>query len=91
MGLYTKKGYPLQKIGDKVFSKKGNIIGRIKNDKVYGTDGKYVGTIVGDRLVFRKTDGSMRIGSFSSAKRMGSLRAKRTAAAIWGDEPELPE
>jgi hypothetical protein len=55
MGLYTKDGRPLQVSGDKVYSRSGTIVGKIKGDKVYGTDGHYVGTIVGDRLVYRST------------------------------------
>ena len=50
MSLYTKNGRPLQLSGDKVYSRSGRIIGRIKGDRVFGTDGRYVGTIVNDRL-----------------------------------------
>jgi hypothetical protein len=56
MTLYTKNGRPLQVSGDKVYSRSGIIVGRIKGDKVYGTNGSYVGTIVRDRLVYRPPD-----------------------------------
>lgn len=53
MDLYTKNGRPLQISGDKVYSRSGKIVGRIKDEKVFGTDGRYVGTIVSSRLVYR--------------------------------------
>lgn len=43
--MYTKSGRPLQVSGDKVYSRSGKIVGRIKGEKVYATDGRYVGTI----------------------------------------------
>ena len=46
MDLYTKNGRPLLVSGDKVYSRSGTIVGRIKGEKVYGTDGRYVGTVV---------------------------------------------
>lgn len=45
MSLYTKDGRPLQVSGDKVYSRSGTVVGRIKGSKVYGSDGRYVGTI----------------------------------------------
>lgn len=51
MDLYTKNGRPLQVSGDRVYSRSGTVVGRIRSEKVYGTDGRYVGTIVNDRLV----------------------------------------
>ena len=53
MSLATKDGRPLQVAGDKVYSRSGTVVGRIKGEKVYGTDGRYVGLIVGDRLAYR--------------------------------------
>jgi hypothetical protein len=91
MGLYTKDGRPLQVSGDKVYSRSGTIVGRIKNDKVYGTDGRYVGTITGNRLVYRSTN-SATIGSpFSAANRVGSATASSVGSAVWGDEPDIPD
>lgn len=55
MGLHTKDGRPLQVSGDKVYSRSGQVVGRIHGDRVYGPDGHYVGTIVSDRLVYRST------------------------------------
>lgn len=91
MELYTKNGRPLQVPGDKVYSRSGKIVGKIKGQKVYGTDGRYVGTIVGDRLVYRSTDSATISSPFASANRAGSAKANRIGAAIWGDEPNIPD
>jgi len=91
MNLWTKDGRPLQVSGDKVYSRSGTIVGRIKSAKVYGTDGRYVGTIVGDRLVYRSTQSATISSSFSAANHAGSGRANRAGSAIWGDEPNIPD
>lgn len=90
MELYTKNGRPLQVSDDKVYNRSGKVVGRIKGEKVYGTDGRYVGTIVGDRLVYRSTHSAGISSPFSAANRAGSARANRTASAIMGDEPDIP-
>ena len=64
--LYTKNGIPLQVWGDKVHSRSGVIVGRIKGPRVYGTDGRYVGSIVGDQLVYRLAHSFGRSGSFGA-------------------------
>lgn len=91
MDLYTKRGKPLQVYGDKVFSKSGRVVGRIKGSKVCGPDGRYVGTIVNDRLVYRSIDSATISSPFSAANRMGTSRANRIGAAIHGDEPNIPD
>jgi hypothetical protein len=91
MNLYTKNGRPLQVSGNKVYSRSGKVVGRIKGKKVYGTDGRYVGTIVGDRLVYRSTDSAGISSPFSTANRAGTAKANRAGAAIWGDEPDIPD
>jgi len=91
MGLYTKNGRPLKVSGKTVYSKSGRVVGRIKNEKVYGVDGKYVGTIVGDRLVHRSTDGAGISSPFVAANHAGSAAANHAGAAIWGDEPNIPD
>lgn len=91
MELYTKNGRPLQVSGNKVYSRSGKVVGRIKGNKVYGIDGRYVGTIVGDRLVYRSTNSASISSPFSAADRAGSARAKRAGSAIWGDEPDIPD
>ena len=91
MELYTKNGRPLHVTGDKVYSRSGKIVGRIKGQKVYGTNGRYVGTIVGDRLVYRSTDSATISSPFASANRVGTAKANRVAAAIGGDEPNIPD
>jgi hypothetical protein len=60
MGLYTKDGRPLQVSSDRVYSRSGTIVGKIKGDKVYGTDGRRVRT-VGER-------GPGRLGSVRIAR-----------------------
>ena len=91
MELYTKDGRPLQVSGDKVYSRSGKVVGRIKGDKVYGTDGHYIGTITSGRLVYRSTDSAGVSSPFSAANRGGSARANRAGSAIWGDEPDIPD
>jgi hypothetical protein len=91
MSLYTKNGRPLQVSGSTVYSRSGKVVGRVKRDKVYGTDGKYVGTVVGDRLVYRSTDGASISSSFSAANRVGSAKANCVGSAIMGDEPDIPD
>ena len=91
MSLYTKNGRPLQVSGDKVHSRSGKIVGKIKGDRVYGTDGRYVGTIVGDRLVYRSTHSAAISSPFVSANRVGTAKANRAGSAIWGDEPDVPD
>jgi hypothetical protein len=91
MGLYTKDGKPLQVSGDKVYSRSGAVVGRIKGDKVFGPDGRYVGTITNDRLVYRSTHSARISSPFSAANRAGTGRANRAGSAIWGDEPDIPD
>ncbi len=91
MSLYTKNGRPLQVSGDIVYSRSGQVVGRIDGDKVYGTNGRYVGTIVGDRLVYRSTDSAGIGSSFSAANRVGTASANSVGSATWGDEPNIPD
>lgn len=91
MDLYTKEGRPLQVNADKVYSRSGNVVGRIKGKKVYGTDGQYVGTIVRDRLVYRSTDSATINSPFAAANRVGTAKADRAGGAIIGDEPDIPD
>ena len=82
MGLYTKDGRPLQVSGDKIYSRSGTIIGRIKGNKVYGPEGRYVGTIVDDRLVYRSSQSGTLSSSFSAANRAGSGLASRAGSGL---------
>lgn len=91
MSLYTKDGKPLQVSGDKVYSRSGVVVGRIKGDRVFGSDGRYVGSIVGDRLVYRSTHSAAVSSPFAAANRAGTARANHAGSAIWGDEPDIPE
>jgi hypothetical protein len=91
MDLYTKNGRPLQVSGNIVYSRSGQVVGRINGDKVYGTDGRYVGTIDSDRLVYRSNQSAGRGSSFSAANRCGTAKCNRVGSAIWGDEPNIPD
>lgn len=91
MDLYTKNGAPLRVTNNTVYSRTGNVVGRIKNDKVFGQDGKYVGTIVDGRLVYRSTHSNRRGSVFSASNKAGFARANRAGRAMWGDEPEISE
>ena len=42
--LYTKNDRPLQRSGDKLYSRSGQYLGRIRNDKVYDPSGTSPGT-----------------------------------------------
>lgn len=89
--LYTKNGRPLQVSGDRVYSRFGTYLGRLRGDKVYDPNGSYAGTIVSNRVVYRST-GSATISSPSvSASRAGSAAANAAGSALWGDEPNFPD
>lgn len=89
--LYTKQGRPLQVSGETVYSRSGKVVGRISGDRVYGPSGRYVGTIDGGRLVYRSTESAMVGSSFSASSVVGSAQASALGAAIWGDEPDIPD
>jgi len=91
MDLYTKNGKPLQVSGNIVYSRNGQVVGRINGDKIYGTDGRYVGTIDNDRLVYRSSHSSTISSSFSASNRVGTAKTNRVGSAIWGDEPNIPD
>ena len=91
MDLFTKNGLPLQVSSDMVYSRSGKVVGRIRGTKVYGPDGHYVGTIAGNRLVYRSTDRTGISSPFVAANRAGVARANRSASAIWGEEPNIPD
>lgn len=88
---FTKGGRPLQVSGDKLHSRSGTYLGRIRNAKVYDPNGRYAGTIVGDRVVYRSTDSASLIGPSVSMNRIGTVRAARVPSAIWGDEPDFSD
>ena len=91
MGLHTKDGRPLQVSGDKVYSRSGQVVGRIHGDRVYGPDGHYVGTIVSDRLVYRSTHSASIKSPFAAANKAGSGASHRGGSGLWGDEPDIPD
>ena len=54
--MHTKNGKPLQVSGSTLYTRSGQVVGRLRDDKLFGKDGRYVGTVVGERLVHRATD-----------------------------------
>jgi hypothetical protein len=74
-----------------VYSRSGQVVGRIRGSKVYGPGGRYVGTVSGDRLVYRSTESAGISSTFAAADRAGTARANRAGSAIWGDEPDIPD
>jgi hypothetical protein len=88
--LYTKNGRPLQVSGEKIYSRSGKYLGRIKRNKVFDPSGRYAGTIVGNRVVYRSTHSASISGPSVSANRAGTGAAQAAGSGIWGDEPNFP-
>ena len=91
MNLCTRDGRPLQVNGDKVYSRSGQVVGKIYGNKVHGPDGRYVGTIDNDRLVFRSTESASTQSSFAASNIAGSALGNLAGSAMWGDEPDIPD
>ena len=85
--LYTKNGKPLVLDGDDIFDRNGRHVGRRRGKKVYGPNGRYAGTIVGDRVVYRRSDSASIGSSFARRARAGTARANRARSGIAGEEP----
>lgn len=90
--MRTKKGRPVQVSGNDVWTDRGKYVGRIRNGKLFDTRGVYVATVVGDILVYRRSDSATR-GSASPrlANKAGTAAPRSAASAILGEEPKLPE
>lgn len=91
MDLYTKNGRPLQVRGDVVYSRSGQLVGKIVNNRVFGPHGQYVGSIDGGRLVYRSTESAQRGHSFTTGRIAGCAMGRMAGSAIWGDEPDIPD
>jgi hypothetical protein len=89
--MHTKNGKPLQVSGSTFYSESGQVVGRLREDKVFGQDGRYVATAVGDRLVYRTADSARIAPAFSAAKRAARALATRARSAVRGDEPDIPD
>ena len=89
--MHTKNGRPLQVSGSTFYSESGQVIGRVREDKLFGQDGRYVGTVVGDRLVYRSADSARIAPAFSAAKRAARALTNRARSAVRGDEPVIPD
>lgn len=89
--MHTKNGKPLQVYDNTVYSRTGRVVGRINGNKVLSPTGRYVGTIDGARLVFRVTDSAVLGSPFVVGPRAGIAAANAAGAAIWGDEPDIPD
>lgn len=89
--IYTKSGRPLKAAGRDLFARSGQQVARLRQDRAFGPDGRYVGTLVGDRLVYRRTH-SARINSpFAPRRRARFAAMNRARAALWGEEPPIPD
>ena len=89
--IYTKKGRPLRRTGDDLFSKSGEHVARIKRRKAYNTQGKYVGTLTGDRLIYRSTDAATMSSPFARKASVGFATVNRVGTALWGEEAPIPD
>jgi hypothetical protein len=89
--MHTKNGRPLQVSGSTLYSESGQVVGRIREDKLFGQNGRYVGTVVGDRLVFRPADSARVAPAFSAAKRSAKALADRARSSVRGEEPSIPD
>jgi hypothetical protein len=89
--MHTKNGRPLQVSGSTLYSESGQVVGRIREDKLFGQDGRYVGTVVGERLVYRSSDSARNAPGFSASKRPARALARRPRSAVRGDEPAIPD
>ena len=89
--LYTKNGRPLRVVGQYVYARSGQPVGRIRDNHVYHCDGRYAGTIVGDRVAFRSLYAHRSASSCSPAWRAGSGRANRAGSGMMGSEPEFAD
>ena len=89
--MHTKNGRPLQVSGSTLYSESGQVVGRIREDKLFGQNGRYVGTVVGDRLVFRSADSARIAPAFSAAKCAARALANRARSSVRGDEPNIPD
>lgn len=89
--LFTKRGRPLQRDGDKLYARSGKYLGRIKGRYVFDTSGKYAGTIDGDRVVYRSMDSARVAAPSVAAARIGLAAINAIPAAILGDEPPFAD
>lgn len=91
MSLFTKDGRPLLVMGDIVYSQSGQVVGKIRGEKVFGTHGTYIGTIDNGRLVFRNSDSGESSAAFSAENHAPVELADAAPVAISGDEPWTPD
>ncbi|WP_242165617.1 hypothetical protein [Lysobacter sp. M15] len=89
--MHTKNGKPLQVSGSTLYSAAGQVVGRMREDKLFGLNGRYVGTVVGDRLVYRSSDSARVAPGFASARCAPRSLPSRPRSAVRGDEPVIPE
>jgi hypothetical protein len=89
--LYTKEGRPLRQSGSDLFSRSGTHVAKVKGKKAYGPDGRYVGTLVGNRLVYRSTDGATIGTAFAQRVHAGTASASAVGSVVIGDEPPIPD
>lgn len=89
--MHTKNGRPLQVSGSTLYSAAGQVVGRMRDDKLFAPNGRYVGTVVGDRLVYRSSDSARVAPGFAAARCAPRSLASRPRSPVRGDEPVIPE
>ncbi len=89
--LYTRGGRLLQRIDNHLYSRSGQYLGQVANQKVYDPNGRYCGTIVGDRVVYRTIDSAATGEASSAAACPASTGANRKGAPLWGIEPPFAD
>jgi hypothetical protein len=89
--MHTKNGKPLQVTGSTLYTGSGQVVGRLRHDKVFGKDGRYVGSVVDGRLVFRAADSGRIAPAFAAATCSARAMASLPRSSVRGDEPTIPD
>ena len=89
--MYTKNGRPLQVSGTTYYSRSGQVVGRLRDDKLFGRDGRYVATVDGERLVYRSADSARIAPAFRAANRAARAMSNCARSSVRGDEPAIPD
>jgi hypothetical protein len=90
--MHTKNGKALQVSGGTLYTGAGQVVGRIREDRLFDQDGRYVGTVVGDRLVYRSAERN-KVGPGFNAARCPprALHDRARVSMLRGEEPTLPD
>jgi hypothetical protein len=86
--LYTKEGRALTVDDDDLISRAGHVA-RLRDGYAFAPDGRYVGTVVGDRLIYRRSDSARRGSPYARRATAGHAYADRAPSGAYGDEPPI--